>query len=184
MPHLTAKPWHERDEVAALLENNFDAIKEEFDRVEREIKQHPQRYLVADGAWNIFSLYRNGKIEENCALCPETTRVAESLPICPTAGGQVYFSVMAAGTYVKRHYGPVNTRYRYHLGIETPKGAKIRVGKETRSWQEGKCLVFDDSFDHEVKHDGSSRRVVLIVDCWHPELTEPERDFVATLCHA
>lgn len=36
-------------------------------------------------------------------------------------------------------------------------------------------FVFDDSFEHEVWHNGTSMRLVLIVDIWHPELTERER---------
>lgn len=39
--------------------------------------------------------------------------------------------------------------------IEVPKscdeGCYIRVGSENRrGWEEGKCLVFDDSFEHEA----------------------------------
>jgi aspartyl/asparaginyl beta-hydroxylase (cupin superfamily) len=40
-----------------------------------------------------------------------------------------------------------------------------------REWQEGEVLLFDDSFEHEVFHDGVGPRVVLIVDVWHPQLT-------------
>lgn len=36
-------------------------------------------------------------------------------------------------------------------------------------------MVFDDSFEHEVWHNGTSPRLVLIVDVWHPELTATER---------
>ena len=32
-------------------------------------------------------------------------------------------------------------------------------------------MVFDDSFEHEVWHDGDSPRLVLIADIWHPELS-------------
>ena len=39
-----------------------------------------------------------------------------------------------------------------------------------REWKQGECLIFDDSFEHEVWHDGDSDRVVLICDLWHPEL--------------
>lgn len=28
----------------------------------------------------------------------------------------------------------------------------MRVGDETRAWQEGQCTVFDDTFEHEVRH--------------------------------
>jgi aspartyl/asparaginyl beta-hydroxylase (cupin superfamily) len=42
------------------------------------------------------------------------------------------------------------------------------------SWQEGKCLVFDDSFEHEVWNKSDSERVVLLIQFWHPDLTEAE----------
>ena len=49
------------------------------------------------------------------------------------------------------------------------------VNGETRAWEEGRCLVFDDSFVHSVSHNGSAARIVLIVDVWHPDLTEAAR---------
>jgi aspartyl/asparaginyl beta-hydroxylase (cupin superfamily) len=57
----------------------------------------------------------------------------------------------------------------------------MSVAGEGRAWEKGRCSVFDDSFIHEVRHDGPSRRVVLIVDCWHPALTNAERQFVTEL---
>ena len=68
---------------------------------------------------------------------------------------------------------------RHHLGIEVPAGVHLTVAGETRSWKQGRCLAFDDSFAHAVRHEGESRRVVLIVDTWHPELTAAEAAFVA-----
>lgn len=44
-----------------------------------------------------------------------------------------------------------------------------------RSWKEGEILILDDSFEHEVWHNGTSSRLILIVDVWHPELTAQER---------
>ena len=35
-------------------------------------------------------------------------------------------------------------------------------------------LAFDDSYRHEVRHDGTRRRVVLVVDVWHPALSAEE----------
>jgi len=49
------------------------------------------------------------------------------------------------------------------------------VGGEKRAWQAGKCLLFDDSFVHESKNPSRELRVVLIVDTWHPELSQRER---------
>ena len=38
-------------------------------------------------------------------------------------------------------------------------------------------MVFDDSFEHEVWHDGRDPRVVLIMDFWHPDLPLEKREF-------
>lgn len=46
---------------------------------------------------------------------------------------------------------------------------RLRVENVTRRWEEGRVLVFDDSFEHEVWHDGSCHdRIVLSVDIPHP----------------
>jgi aspartate beta-hydroxylase len=55
-----------------------------------------------------------------------------------------------------------------------PAGCGIRVGSTTRSWEEGRCIVFDDSFEHEVWNESDRHRYVLILDFWHPGLTPTE----------
>jgi aspartyl/asparaginyl beta-hydroxylase (cupin superfamily) len=55
------------------------------------------------------------------------------------------------------------------------------VGSEARGWTEGKGLVFDDSFEHEVWHEGAETRIVLLVRFWHPELTREEIESVGAL---
>ena len=45
----------------------------------------------------------------------------------------------------------------------------------SRMWEEGKVLIFDDSFEHEVWQDAASFRLIFIVDVWHPELTPHQR---------
>ena len=52
-----------------------------------------------------------------------------------------------------------------------PAGCRIRVGDEVREWRQGECLVFDDSFEHEVWHEGTDERIVLICDLWHPAVS-------------
>jgi beta-hydroxylase len=42
------------------------------------------------------------------------------------------------------------------------------VADEIRSWQEGRSLIFDDSFDHEAWNDSDRHRVVLFVDFVRP----------------
>ena len=93
------------------------------------------------------------------------------MPINETHGF-VAFSKLSPGTHIKPHTGSSNLRLRYHLGIDVPEPdmVKIRVGDQTRPWLENKCIIFDDSYEHEVIHEGKKDRIVFIVDLWHPQI--------------
>lgn len=41
-------------------------------------------------------------------------------------------------------------------------------------WQEGRCLVFDDSFEHEAWNHNDRARMVLLIQFWHPDLSAAE----------
>lgn len=62
---------------------------------------------------------------------------------------------MEPGTHVAPHTGLTNARLRIHLGLSGLDGVWIRVGDEVRAWRDGRCIVFDDSFVHEVWHSQS-----------------------------
>ncbi|TKS87329.1 Aspartyl/asparaginyl beta-hydroxylase [Collichthys lucidus] len=71
---------------------------------------------------------------------------------------------------------------RMHLGLVIPKhGCRIRCTDQTREWDEGKVLIFDDSFEHEVWQDADSYRLIFIVDVWHPELTAYQRQTLSPI---
>ena len=79
------------------------------------------------------------------------------------------FSVMQPGTVVWPHTGPTNARLRLHLGLVVPedyKNVNLTVAEQTRYWEEGKVLTFDDSFEHSVMHHGEHYR-----DIWFYTLT-------------
>ena len=50
----------------------------------------------------------------------------------------------------------------------------MRVADEVREWEEGRCLVFDDAYEHEVWNDSAGERAVLLFDIWHPLLSPDE----------
>merc|ERR1712107_265478 len=50
------------------------------------------------------------------------------------------------------------------------------VGGETREWEEDGAIILDTSFRHSTRNDSDEDRFVLIVDFWHPDLTEAERE--------
>lgn len=82
---------------------------------------------------------------------------------------------MEPGTHIYPHTGPTNCRLRAHLGLVVPDGVRLRIAEEVLKWKEGKIFIIDDSFEHEVWHEGKENRLVLIIDVWHPDLTEQER---------
>lgn len=179
--NLTGKPWWNPQNSTystffKILEMNWQAIRNEALSLMNEQTSGftPEAEGLQDkGEWQQFELYARGrKIEKNCIKAVKTCSLIEQMP--DAAGckrGQVKFSIMHPATHVWAHTGPTNCRLRSHLGLVIPDGASIRVANETKQWKEGKILLFDDSFEHEVWHNGSSFRLVLIVDFWHPELT-------------
>ena len=47
---------------------------------------------------------------------------------------------------------------------------RIRIANHWHTWQPGKILLFDDSYEHEVRNDTNEVRVVLLLRFWHPHL--------------
>jgi aspartate beta-hydroxylase len=131
--------------------------------------------LHVSGNWQEFSIFVHGEeVRENCKAAPVTCSIARNFPdVSGCKMGQVKFSLMLPGTHVRAHVAPSNTRIRNHFGLVIPEGVRIRVGDETRTWEEGKMLSFDDSFEHEVWHEGDQPRLIAIFDMWHPDLKEP-----------
>jgi hypothetical protein len=213
-------PWYEPETIAvarALLKW-FPQIQAEYralysasgptvlsgDADGEAFERYPSP-AIAQGEWSDFMLIHAGRRHApHCARCPTLSRLLfdAGSPLRVDAAsmvvGSCFFSRMKPGTHLRAHCGPSNLRLRVHLGVDVPSagGWNIRVGDEVRQWREGECLVFDDSWEHEVWHEAtpgdaqrmggpagpgagcgadSRARVVLIVDIWHPAIPCPER---------
>lgn len=182
VPGLRSQAWYDVAEFAwtQSLERMHPTITQECRELERSggLEKRPEG---RGGRWATSHLYFLGKKSDDlCNRCPETVRAIEAIPGA-TSAGLVYFASLAPGTHLEPHCGPTNARLRCHLAVCIPDGCSIRVGSETREWQEGKCIVFDDSFEHEVWHTGTEVRFVLVLDIWHPDLTPEEIDAISTL---
>lgn len=129
-------------------------------------------------AWDAFFFYRHGEHHaDNARRCPNTTAVLESFPLARIRNHapEICFSVLTPGTHILPHHGVTNTRLVAHLPLIVPPDCALRVGGEEHVWQEGRSVLFDDTFEHEAWNRSTRLRVVLIMDLWHPELTEIER---------
>jgi aspartyl/asparaginyl beta-hydroxylase (cupin superfamily) len=182
VPGLRDRPWWDAGEfgAATAVQTSYQAIRAEFLNILLcgQLRLHPQsrggpRAQISDGDWNIFEILSDGRVNATgSALAPRTSRTLMSLPeVTTNPNGLAYFSVLNPGVHIKPHCGPTNSRIRIHLGLLAPAGATMRVGDETRPWQEGACSVFDDSWEHEVVNGSEFLRAVLLFDVWHPDMT-------------
>jgi aspartyl/asparaginyl beta-hydroxylase (cupin superfamily) len=163
-------PW------VARIESNWCTIRGELDRVLKRRNELPNvqditrdaKAITSDAGWKIFLLVAYGiKSETNIALCPETWRIVRQIPGLKTA----MFSIFEPGKRLPPHRGPYNGVLRLHLGLLVPEhdgNLGIRIGPETRTWDEGSVLIFDDAYEHEVWNDTGNVRVVLFVDFEKP----------------
>lgn len=157
------------------VEARFDAIRAELLQLLEFLPAMPnfqdispeQALITRDDRWKTFFFRIYGKpVEKNIRICPATAEAIGKIPGATTA----FFSILVGHKEIPSHRGPYNGVLRYHLGVLVPDPAAcgIVVGSETRSWQEGRSLVFDDTFEHAAWNRSPTRRVVLFVDFRRP----------------
>ncbi|MFV1974085.1 MAG: aspartyl/asparaginyl beta-hydroxylase domain-containing protein [Thiohalobacterales bacterium] len=163
-------PW------TATLESNWETIRSELDAVLRKPDDLPAFHQISPDQWRISTgdswktliLYVLGdRIDANCARCPETVRLLEQVPNLRNA----WFSILAPGYRIPPHQGPTNGIIRIHLGLIVPRDSdscRIRVANQVFGWQEGKCVVFDDFYEHEAWNNTEEQRAVLFFDVDRP----------------
>ena len=177
-PDLELRPWYDASDfpLACYLETHSAEIRDEILALDPTRFHRESERIERTGDWDVAFFYERGRRREAvCEACPVTTHGIETMPAMRTAGGLIYVSRMRPGTHIQPHRGPTNLRLRCHLGITVPDGdCALRVGDDTRQWQEGKCLVFDDYLEHEAWNHTEKDRIVLIVDLWHPGLSAIE----------
>ncbi|MBI2108969.1 MAG: aspartyl/asparaginyl beta-hydroxylase domain-containing protein [Parcubacteria group bacterium] len=185
MPGLKARPFHDKGQFAFVthLENAYADIKREFDLVNKQelVQEHREtKQNVIRGAWGEFNIYNLGKRSALSALAPRTLEVLQTIP-GTTEMGFVYFSVLYPKTFLRAHFAPFNFRLRIHLPLYVPPMCGMQVAWEEYAWQEGICVVFDDSFQHAAWNKSNLIRVVLLVDFWHPDVTKIERQALSEI---
>ena len=163
-------PWIED------FERNWTKIRDELDAVLRTQNELPsfhdispdQKRISTGDNWKTFGFYIFGdRYDPNCERCPETARLLDRVPNLENA----MFSILSPHYHVPPHQGPTKGLIRIHLGLIIPDQrdkCTIRVADQTSQWEEGKCIILDDFFDHEVRNDTDQQRVVLFFDVDRP----------------
>lgn len=163
-------PW------TAEFEQNWEKIRAELDAILATREPLPsfhdispdQKRISKGDNWKTFIFYGFGiRVDANCGRCPETARLLDRLPNLENA----WFSILSPGYHIPPHRGPTNGIIRVHLGLIIPRdrdNCRIRVDKVMLHWEEGRCIVFDDYYEHEVWNNTDEQRVVLFFDVDRP----------------
>ncbi len=150
-------------------------------------RPRPNNPLLDDPSWGAFYFWKSGEaIAENIAQCPKTIAALEAapIPVIKDRSPMALYSVLEAETHIAPHFGLLNTRLICHIPLIIPGDCALRVGSETRPWQNGEALIFDDSFEHEAWNRSNQRRVILLFEVWRPEISETERSALITIFEA
>ena len=163
-------PW------AAEVEQEWRLVRAELDQVMKFRDQMPSfqdilkevSLIQTDDQWKTYFLMGIGMdCAENAKRCPETMRILQKIPGVKTA----FFSILSPKKHIPAHRGAFNGVLRLHLGLLVPEPreqVRIRIGNDICHWTEGKVLIFDDTYNHEVWNDTEGYRVVLFVDFARP----------------
>lgn len=124
--------------------------------------------IAGDGNWKSFFLVGYGyDVPENCARAPKTAALVKNIPDLNSA----FFSILEPGAVIPRHRGVTRGLVTCHLGLDIPtprENCWMQVNEETVHWENGKWLIFDDSYFHEVANETDQTRVILLVQVKRP----------------
>ena len=185
-PGLESKPIYDtrRFAWADEMKRSLPTIRAEYEALKRvqtrsDYNTAENEHKLHMGKWDWHSYVTKGcrqtRFEKHC---PRTSELLQQVPSFMTdiPFAYAFFSTLSAQSSINPHSSPCNIRLRVHFPLYVPPKCTIRVADQVREWQEGECLVFDDSYDHQVWNDhATDDRVVLLFDIWHPDLQPAER---------
>lgn len=170
---LPTLPWHNASHfgICRGLEDGFAEVASEILALDAKASRSSG---MADGQLleTVLRARPKSEGEESRRWCPKTLALldtfAEVVQAAAMGIGEVALLHLMPGCRISRRCGATNMRLTCHLGIGVPAECRITVSDETRPWQEGKCLLFDDSFEHSIENAGDERCLLLMVQFWHP----------------
>jgi hypothetical protein len=198
-PYLTQRQFFEREEfdwvgeleaAAPVIRDEILALLSEGAGFRPYVENDPNRPvrdfhgLNEDPSWSALYLWKDGRlVEDYAARCPRTIEALRKVPMSNIGARTpaVLFSRLEPGAHIPPHNGMLNCRLICHLPLIVPAGCWLRVGNETREWEDGKLLIFDDSIEHEAKNPSGEIRIILLFDIWRPELSEAERQGISAI---
>ena len=162
-----------------ILEDNYRVIKNEIQLIINKSKDLPKFHEVDNGqeyisdndgvSWSLFNVKLYGMWhKENMQKCPKTVALLSNMGSVKS----IYFSILDPGKHIPPHNGPYKGILRYQLALSVPKtgNCELIVDNKSFHWEEGKSVMFDDTFVHEVKNETNEKRMALLLDIKREDL--------------
>lgn len=163
-------PW------AAQIEAQWQVIRDELAEnldLDRSIlaPYMDATMMSRPGRWKTLGLmFWTRRSTENCRRFPRTWALLSDVP----GLAAVSFNLLEPNSTIKPHVGNTNAIIRCHLGLVIPAAAPacaFRVGPETRSWEEGRLLMFCDAHQHTAWNNTDKERYIMVIDVMRPEFS-------------
>lgn len=120
-----------------------------------------------DRDWRMFVLKAYGvSFPRNMARCPALAALVESAPDVLSAT----LSFLAPHKHIPQHRGPFRGVLRFYLGLSVPTAADglpstvLMIDGTGYRVADGECLLWDDTFPHEVWNHSEALRIALLLD--------------------
>ncbi|MFB9948970.1 aspartyl/asparaginyl beta-hydroxylase domain-containing protein [Rhizobium puerariae] len=159
--------WHEiRDEALAVQLGKAPRF--------HDIMPEQAEISANDGRdWRMFVLKAyDMTIPENMARMPVLSRLLAECPEVKSAA----VSFLAPYKHIPPHRGPFRGIMRFHLGLVIPRQPDGRpatimmINHQEKRIADGECMLWDDTFPHEVTNNADQARVALLLDVWRPRM--------------
>jgi aspartate beta-hydroxylase len=157
-------------EVWPKLRDEAMRLAEDLTQVPRIHELMPEQAEISanDGRdWRMFVLKAYGTaLPRNLERCPVLAETVSAAPDVLSAA----LSFLAPGKHVPEHRGPFRGVIRFYMGLSVPISADGRPAAvltiDHREYRvgNGECLLWDDTFPHEVRNHGDQVRIALLLD--------------------
>jgi aspartate beta-hydroxylase len=164
--------------LTPLLQEQTRALLPHLDALPRfhELSSTQGRFAYRDGRrWSVLPLRIYGvDLPANQQRLPALTPFLRAHP--EVTGAMV--SCLESGKHIRPHRGPFRGILRYHLTLHCASGdpahdCRLRVDRRWFPYREGEALLWDDTYEHEVRNRTGGDRIALLLDIRRPELPLP-----------
>jgi len=167
----------------ARFADNWEAIRDEALLVGQRLTQVPRFHEIMreqtaisanDGRdWRLFILKAYGiENPKNIEACPVLGDIVAKAPDVLSAS----LSFMAPNKYIPSHRGPFRGVLRFYLPLVMPRlsdgspAAVLKIDGDEYRLSDGQCLLWDDTYPHEVWNRSEQTRTVLLLDVRRPNM--------------